>query len=420
MATFANGETTLKITQEALRQTAMGACFLGSGGGGTLQSALGFIENFRAGEYYSNDTVEVIKVEDATEGDAVVVAYIGAPAKISHAAYPDGPVQAAIQAGSLLQKQGRRLAYIVPAETGALGFTVACLVAAKLGLKVIDADGAGRAVPSLPQLTFSITEGLSPNPAIVVNQDKNLCITVSANILPDVADCVRNKPEREFHAAKIEDLSKIIDNLMRPIISEPDFDQFGGLALWIMTPEQMPKALPIRNTLWKAYALGANLPGFASSDDLVEYLKEKLNITARRLFGPARLANAEINTEGGFDIGNVDFTDKGCTCTVQYQNESLLVRLSPSKEVLCTAPDSIAYFLEPSETGPNEPKVFSNGDLLTEDNKLREDLKGRMFSIIGIAVDNILWKQDAVIFTSFRDLLRRMHYNGEPVSIIPR
>lgn len=88
--------------------------------------------------------------------------------------------------------------------------------------------------------------------------------------------------------------------------------------------------------------------------------------------------------------------------------------------MLCTAPDSIAYFLEPSETGPNEPKVFSNGDLLTEDNKLREDLKGRMFSIIGIAVDNILWKQDAVIFTSFRDLLRRMHYNGEPVSIIPR
>ena len=183
MATFANGETRLKMTQEALRQTAMGACFLGSGGGGTLQSALGLIENFRSGEYYSDDTVEVVKVEDATEGDAVVVAYIGAPAKINHAAYPDGPVQAAVQVSSRLRELGRRLAYIVPAETGALGFTVACLVAAKLGLKVVDADGAGRAVPSLPQLTFSITEGLSPNPAIVVNQDKNLCVTVNASIL---------------------------------------------------------------------------------------------------------------------------------------------------------------------------------------------------------------------------------------------
>ena len=420
MATFADGETTLKLTREDLRKTATGACFLGSGGGGTLQSALGLIEHFRAGEYYSEDTVEVVKVEDATEGDAVVVAYIGAPAKISHAAYPDGPVQAVIQVSNHLRKQGRRLAYIVPAETGALGFTVACLVAAKLGLKVVDADGAGRAVPSLPQLTFSITEGLSPNPAIVVNQDKNLCITVSANILPNVDDHACNAPEQGLHAARIEDLSKIIDNLMRPIISEPDFDQFGGLALWIMTPEQMPKALPIRDTLWKAHALGASLPDFAGSDDLLAYLKEKLDITARRLFGPARLTSVEINTEGGFDIGNVDFTDNGNTCTVQYQNESLLVRLGPAQEVLCTAPDSIAYFLEPSETGPNEPKVFSNGDLLTEDNKLREDLKGRMFSIIGIAVDDILWRQDTVIFTSFRDLLRQMHYSGEPVSIIPR
>lgn len=420
MATFANGETTLKMTQEALRQTAMGACFLGSGGGGTLQTALGLIENFKLGEYYFNDTVEVIKIEDATEGDAVVVAYIGAPAKISHAAYPDGPVQAVIQVRKYLQEQGRRLTYIVPAETGALGFTVACLVAAKLGLKVVDADGAGRAVPSLPQLTFSITEGLSPNPAIVVNQDKNLCITVSASILPDGADLARNKPGQKLRAAKIEDISKIIDNLMRPIISEPDFDQFGGLALWIMTPEQMPKALPIRDTLWKAYALGGSLPGCASSDDLVEYLKEKLDITARRLFGPARLTGVEICTEGGFDVGNVYFTDKDRTCTVQYQNESLIVRMNQSEEVLCTAPDSIAYFLEPSETGPNDPKVFSNGDLLTEDNKLREDIKGRQFSILGIAVDDILWNRDTVIFTSFRDLLRQMQYNGEPISIIPR
>ncbi|WP_302738143.1 DUF917 domain-containing protein [uncultured Desulfovibrio sp.] len=420
MATFANGETRLKMTQEALRQTAMGACFLGSGGGGTLQSALGLIENFRSGEYYSDDTVEVVKVEDATEGDAVVVAYIGAPAKINHAAYPDGPVQAAVQVSSRLRELGRRLAYIVPAETGALGFTVACLVAAKLGLKVVDADGAGRAVPSLPQLTFSITEGLSPNPAIVVNQDKNLCVTVNASILPDVADCVQHKPGQQFPAARIEDLSRIIDNLMRPIISEPAFDQFGGLALWIMTPEQMRKALRIRNTLWKAWALGAGLPGFASSDDLLEYLKEKLRITAHRLFGPAQLTNAEINTEGGFDVGKVDFTDNDRICTVQYQNESLIAGLKKYDDPLCTAPDSIAYFLEPSETGSNEPKVFSNGDLLSEDGSLREDLKGRMFSVIGIAVDDVLWEQDAGIFTTFRDLLRKMGYHGEPVSIIPR
>lgn len=414
MATFANAETRLKLTQEALRQAATGGCFLGSGGGGTLQSALGLIENFRSGEYYPSAAVEVVAVEDATEGDGVVVAYIGAPAKISHAVFPDGPVQAAMQVQRRLQEMGRKLAYIVPAETGALGVTVACLVAAKLGLKVIDADGAGRAVPSLPQLTFSITEGLSPNPAIVVNQDKNLCVEVNVSILnPDGAD-------QKLRAAKIEDLSRIIDNLMRPIISEPDFHQFGGLALWIMTREQMLKALPIRNTLRKAWALGAKLPDFVSAHDLLHYLNEELHITARRLFGPARLMDARIETRGGFDFGEVDFKEHDNTWIIKYQNESLIAGLKMDDQALCTAPDSIAYFLEPSEIGPNEPKIFSNGDLLSEDGSLRLDLKGRMFSVIGIAVDDILWKRDAAIFTSFRDLLRKMDYHGEPVSIIQR
>ena len=407
------------VTQGMLQRLAHGACFLGSGGGGTLQSALGLIQNFKCGSYYPVDIVQVVKVEDATEGDAVVVAYIGSPAKISFAPYPDGPVQAALQAADYLRKQGRKLAYIVPAETGALGFTVACLVAAKLGLKVVDADGAGRAVPSLPQLTFSMTEGLSPNPAIVVNQDRNLCITVSAEILSAVPfDIYENT--MSVQAAKVEDLSGIIDNLMRPIISEPDFDQFGGLALWIMTPEQMTKALPIRNTLEKACTLGTRLPFLASTDILLGYLNDALEIRARRLFGPARLTSVEISTEGGFDVGKVDFTDNGQTCTVQYQNESLIAGLKKQGAPFCTAPDSIAYFLEPAGCSPHEPRVFSNGDLLDENGHLREDLKGRMFSIIGIAVDDVLWKRDGVIFTSFRDLLRKMGYRGEPVSIIPR
>lgn len=419
MAHFVHGETAMIMTQGDLERAAQGACFLGSGGGGTLQSALGLIQNFRVGAYYPVDSVQVVKVEDATEGDAVVVAYIGAPAKISHAPYPDGPVQAALQAADHLRALGRKLAYIVPAETGALGFTVACLVAAKLGLKVVDADGAGRAVPSLPQLTFSMTEGLSPNPAIVVNQDKNLCITVRADILPTVSSDARNV-SGPLQAAKVEDISRIIDNLMRPIISEPDFDQFGGLALWIMTPGQMGKALPIRNTLEKACTLGTNLPYFTSTDALLAYLKDVLHIPARRLFGPAQLTSAEISTVGGFDVGNVDFSANGQTCTVQYQNESLIAGLKKQGDPFCTAPDSIAYFLEPSESSSHEPRVFSNGDLLDEDGRLREDLKGRMFSIIGIAVDDVLWKRDGVIFTSFRELLRKMGYLGEPVSIVPR
>lgn len=419
MAQRAQAEAIGKITQEILKHAARGGCFLGSGGGGTLQSALRLIENFTLGEYYPQDTVEVVKVEDATEGDGVVVAYIGAPAKINHADYPDGPVQAVVQVQNRLREKGRRLAYIVPAETGALGFTVACLVAAKLGLKVIDADGAGRAVPSLPQLTFSITEGLSPNPAIVVNQDKNLCIEVGVTLLPTVTRDGQNTLDYKPQAAKIEDVSKIIDHLMRPIISEPDFDQFGGLALWIMNRTQMLKALTIRKTLSKACMLGAALADrIKNADDLLRFLKEELGIPASRIFGPARLIDARLTTRDGFDFGEIDFKDDKTSYTVSYQNESLLIRSKTQSDPLCTAPDSIAYFLEPSETGPNQPNVFSNGDLLREDGSLRSDLKDREFSVIGIAVDDIFWKKETTLFTSFRELLHQLGYDGDPVPVI--
>lgn len=46
---------------------------------------------------------------------------------------------------------------------------MACLVAARLGLAVIDGDGAGRAVPSLPMLTYAAAE-VSPRPAMLVSQ----------------------------------------------------------------------------------------------------------------------------------------------------------------------------------------------------------------------------------------------------------
>lgn len=419
MTALVTGKTAFQLTRETLKHAAMGGCFLGSGGGGTLQSALRLIENFKSGEYYSQDTVEVVKVEDATDGDGVVVAYIGAPAKINHADYPDGPVQAVVQIQNRLREKGRRLAYIVPAETGALGFTVACLVAAKLGLKVVDADGAGRAVPSLPQLTFSITEGLSPNPAIVVNQDKNLCIEVGVTLLPAMSTDQKHMAAQKPRAARIEDVSGIIDNLMRPIISEPDFDQFGGLALWSMQHEQMLGALPIRHTLSRACALGGRLSTLAGdSRELLEFLNETLHIAARRVFGPARISAVRITTRGGFDFGEIDLEANGEVCTVQYQNESLIVRLSTQACPLCTAPDSIAFFLEPSEHHPHQPGIFSNGDLLTENGKLREELANREFSVICTAVDDILWKKDKIIFTSFRTLLRQMGYDGDPVPVV--
>lgn len=394
-----------------LERLALGACFLASGGGGTLQSARNLLSKFEKGSYYPTDNVEVISVDEVKDdGYAVVVAYIGAPAKINNAFYPEGPVQAALQVQAALKKEGKELKYIVPVETGALGVTVPSLVAAKLGLKVISTDGAGRAVPSLPQLTYAYAKGLSPLPAFVANQKdtatssaSDLCIKVDVDIIP-----IKGGVTDEFNQ------SRIVDEFMRPVISESAFGQFGGLALWIMDPAQLQAALPIRNTWLKASFCGALLSFEANSGPLIKYLNNSLHLSARSIFGPGKLSVPDASTQtgkGGFDFGKIQITDNSNAkrvCTVLYQNETLVAYVD-EKNALCGAPDSIAYFMEKAVA--SEQRVFSNEDLLTEDGKLREDIMNRDFSLIGIPGDPVLWNTLG-IKDGFKNLITNLGYTG--------
>ncbi|MEO9386915.1 DUF917 family protein, partial [Chromobacterium phragmitis] len=158
-----------ELSSRDLEPLLQGACFFGSGGGGTMISARHLAANFQRGEYYPTDKVRVVEVDEATDGDCVMVAYMGAPDAINQVQWPNGPVEAARAAQQRLESQGRKLAYVAAPESGALGFVVASLVAAKLGLAVVDADGAGRAVPSLPMLTYAAA-GVPPTPAFLAGE----------------------------------------------------------------------------------------------------------------------------------------------------------------------------------------------------------------------------------------------------------
>ena len=105
-----------------------------------------------------------------------------------------------------------------------LGFSVACLVAARLGLTVIDGDGAGRAVPSLPMLTYA-AQHVDPRPAVLVSQDG---LTVELDVTPAKGE--HGDPQHQ------QDVSIILEQMMRPIVAAPEFKEFGGLAMWVMKP----------------------------------------------------------------------------------------------------------------------------------------------------------------------------------------
>jgi len=388
-----------QLEQADLEALLQGGCFFGSGGGGTVTSARHLAAHFVAGDYYPRASVRVVDVAEANDGEAVMVAYLGAPVAIDGAQYPDGPVRAAQVILDKLAAQGRRLAYVAPPESGALGFVVACLVAAKLGLAVIDGDGAGRAVPSLPMLTYAAA-GVSPRPALLVSQTG---LAVELDVTP--AD-----PATEGGNAHQQDVSAIVERMMRPIVGDPEFRQFGGLAMWVMTPEVLRAAMPIRGTLTRALELGRALQAGRLRDTgaLLGWLRDHADLRARTLFGPGSLASAGVDTTGGFDLGRVTLAGAdGATATVLYQNESLLAWSSAAPAPLGMAPDSLAWFAE----GEGQ-QVFSNGDLLGSDGQLDPALRGRRFTLVGIPAAAPLRTPGGLILDSFMAQVAQLGYLG--------
>jgi uncharacterized protein len=375
----------------------LGGAFFGSGGGGTITSARHLASNFYKGILYPTDTVQIVTVREATEGDAVMVAYMGAPEAINSTTYPVGPIEAVRQIQQKLELQGRKLAYVVSPESGALGFVVAILVAAKLGLKVIDADGAGRAVPSLPMLTYA-SSGINPSPAFLANQNG---LSIELNVA-------------QSDTTQQQDLSSIVEQITRPIISIPQFGEFGGLAMWVMKSTQLSDALPIRGTLTRALELGQALQAnqISTADAMIDFLATQFGITAYRISQPGQLLSADVDTAGGFDVGKINLKAEQKIYTVEYQNESLLVWDSMIPHPVVLAPDSIAYFADGLAQN-----VFSNGDLVMADGSLNPELKDRNITLLAWQAEPELCKPGGLILSSFLQQLRNMGYSGPYVPI---
>lgn len=392
-----------ELGRNDLEPLLLGGCFFGCGGGGTLLSARNLVAHFHRGDYYPSEKVRVVTVAEAVNGEGVMLAYLGSPAAIAGCKYPDGPVRAVQLVQERLAAQGRELAYVVPPESGALGFLVACLVAARLGLAVIDADGAGRAVPSLPMLTFAAA-GVIARPAFLVSHSG---LSVELNVTP--------QQDPDNAAGHSNNAAVIIEQMMRPIVSQPQFGQFGGLAMWVMTPDELARALPIRGTLSRALTVGRALQDgkIETAEAMIVFL-QPLGLTAYAIAGPGHFVSAETSTGGGFDVGKVCISDGDARISVIFENESLLVYDSRLPEPLAMAPDSIAYFVE----GPGTA-VFSNGDVVQEHGGISPELRQRKVTLLAWQAQAPLLEENGLILWSFMQRLQASGYTGPYRSVGP-
>ena len=359
--------TSKKLSKEDLENIVRGACLLSSGGGGTYSSGLNLLKKFTKGPYYDQDYVDYLEVDDLPDSSTdcgLDVAYMGAPEAIANLDYPEAGVNAAKKVEKLMADKNQKLAYIIPVEIGALSSIVACTVASKLGIPVINGDGAGRAVPELTMTTFAGYD-VSTNPTVLANKD-NLTIQLDVDSPEDT---------NNNNAA-------IVEAVARPTISLPEFGQQAGLAMWVMPATQIKEVVKITQTLVACKEVGDVIGQFQqgksiSISTLLDCIKTSLHTKAFELCS-GTLCSAENITEGGFDHGKVVINSNGSTITILFQNENLLAWNSASDTPLAMAPDAIAYVIQDDQV------VYSNGDLIGEDNALKKSLRGRMVSIIGI------------------------------------
>lgn len=409
--------------KEDLYNIARGACLLGSGGGGTYSSAMNLVNNFTENNYYKTTEVKVIKKSDLVEepekdknGYGVVVAYIGAPQSIEELKYPYAAVKAVEHVkknlSSILDKHSSKnqtntpeLKYLVPAEIGAFNSIVPCLVASKLGLTVIDCDGAGRAVPELTMTTFA-ANNISPDPTFLASKDGNI---VELNVY------TKGDTKQE---AVIEQIEK----LARPVIGLEQFHEAAGLAIWIMSPADLQKAIQIEGTLCLARDIGKCIKT-ATAKKIVDSLnkkhiivpnsvkKEKENLKAFIIFkGTFVEKGCRTVSGGGFDHGIItirgnrvkkdgtNYTYNQSDFLAIFVNETLIAWDSEDNFPIAMAPDSIAYYVE------NKQKVYSNGDLI-KNGKLIDALKSTAekkvnVAVIGIAANSVMRETEENIHTS--------------------
>lgn len=343
----------MKITIEDVDDLARGAAVLGAGGGGDpyigalmLRQALS-----RCGEIELADIAEV-----SDSALAIPVAMMGAPSVMVEKIPNSDEFEAGLRA--LERRLGRSADVLLCAEIGGVNALLPLILAARLGLPVVDGDGMGRAFPALQMVTYHVF-GVRAAPMTLADEYSNI-VTVEA------AD------DRE-----VERLARHVTVAM------------GGSALiclYSMSGADAKRSM-VRGTISLALGLGRAIRSArsASSDPnraVLEFLRGTQYYKHCRVLFQGKCSDVMRETRGGWTLGRVTVDGlggwSGRVLEIQFQNEHLVARENGA--VRCVVPDLIAVV-----------------DSATAEPITTEGLKyGQRVSVLGISCAPILRTPDAL------------------------
>ena len=301
------------LSSQDVREYATGAAFLGTGGGGDPYVGSLLLKEAIA----ENGPISLSDIETVPH-DALLIsaAMIGAPTVMLEK-IPGG--QEAVHAVKTLEACLGQQAYaILPAEIGGMNALLPLVVAAELGLPVIDGDGMARAFPELQMVTFSIAG--SPAAPLALADEFGNTVLIRAN-----------------------------DDLASERLARSAVVALGGsahMACYPMTGRQARQSV-IRGTLSAALGLGRVIHRARATEgravqEVVDYVQGLDLYQGAQVLFEGKIANLERETTDGFAVGALDveaIDPFNGALRVRFQNENLIALWNG--EVRAIVPDLI-------------------------------------------------------------------------------
>jgi DUF917 family protein len=358
------------LDEKFLKRIIEGCAFLGSGGGGSLKAAGKFLDVI----LNSPNQVELISSPDELLGKkhACIVCDIG-----SISSFDDKQDEALVYAfEQLVDFHKFDIAAVFPIETGPENTLAACVIAAKYGIPVIDGDGAGRAVPTLPLSTFSIAG---------IEHWQPLCIS---NGNGDVI--LLKTPEK-----------KGLDGLARSVSHLEQFNNSASMALWPDTVEKL-HAGSVKGSITRALHCGQLIEGIRVGDEsLIGASLPEVNKINAWMITQGKLVSKVTREENGFNFTTTKLEDSISKrmITIISQNESLLVYDEGKDGPIALGPDSICY-------------LWDDFSVATNTEITKKDVGGvRILYIIGVEAHPKLLECKEIL-DGFKEIIFELGYPG--------
>lgn len=338
-----------------------GAAFLGSGGGGSLQTGLEMLQAYMdAAEKAKEDVYVTLLSPDEMDDNkyAAVTAIMGAPSQAKPnelLVCPKYAFEELVNVHTQVDKE-KIIAYSLAIEMGGGNSYIAILVSLYENIPIIDADCSGRAVPSL-EIVLATVNGNQISPAVVADINNNK-ITI--------------EPEDPHNASYVEKIGRAIS----------ESSQVGcALSAWTVNKPAVVKTLPI-GTIRLSKKIGEILNDAKISDKYSALCKIP-NFFCSQIINCGQLKSYTMipGSDPGFDTGFLIIEDAGCLYKIDFQNENLIISQlaadagQDAKKIIMTAPDSICMYSNSENIKFPFGTPLTTADIIGSDKTEIQDLR---------------------------------------------